>query len=279
MLDRNYGIGRIKMTNIIFKSGLPRSGSTLLTSILSQNPDIFSDKTDSLVYAVTKAWKSFSVNHISNQYEMEDLEPRRRALECLMQGFYEKSNKHTVITSSHFWIRHISLLEAIYAKKIKMIITVRAPYEIVASFEKLRQKTILDCKLSELNTDYSTIAIRADYFANTSGILGANFTVLQDALLQGYEDRLLFIDYNKFCADPEKQLKRIYKFIELPYYQHTFNNIHQLDLYYGSNSSKSVFKDMHILTNTLHDNQYSYNNIIGNNLVQHYNTSFWEHLT
>jgi membrane-anchored protein YejM (alkaline phosphatase superfamily) len=43
----------------------------------------------------------------------------------------------------------------------------------------------------------------------------------------GYLDRFLFVDYNRFCNTPKSQTKRIYDFLELPSFEHDYNNIVQ----------------------------------------------------
>ena len=48
---------------------------------------------------------------------------------------------------------------------------------------------------------------------------------LRRTYLSKYKDCLLLIDYDKLISDPEDNLKKIYKFINEPYFKHNFNNI------------------------------------------------------
>ena len=48
---------------------------------------------------------------------------------------------------------------------------------------------------------------------------------------------ILFIKFEELCIDPDAQLRRIYEYLELPYYKHDFDNIPQYtkedDKWYG----------------------------------------------
>jgi sulfotransferase len=61
-----------------------------------------------------------------------------------------------------------------------------------------------------------------------SGPVGSCYNYIRDAVISGFQDRLLFIDYNKFIMNPERDIKRIYDFLELPYFIHDLKNIPQL---------------------------------------------------
>ena len=39
---------------------------------------------------------------------------------------------------------------------------------------------------------------------------------------------ILFIRFEDFTIDPETEIKRVYNYLELPYFQHDFNNVEQL---------------------------------------------------
>jgi sulfotransferase len=77
----------------------------------------------------------------------------------------------------------------------------------------------------------SNIASRAMFWSGPGGALGLAHRNLKDAITMGYLDRFLFVDYNRYCSTPKAQTKRIYDFLELPYYEHDFENIEQKEKY------------------------------------------------
>ena len=60
------------------------------------------------------------------------------------------------------------------------------------------------------------------------GAVGSCYNYLKDAVISGWRDRLLFVDYNKFVLDPVADLNRLYDFLELPSFKHDFSRIPQL---------------------------------------------------
>jgi sulfotransferase len=149
-------------------------------------------------------------------------------LKSVLNGYYDYSSKPVVVDKDMRWISMIGLLESILERPIKMIICVRNPAEILSSFEKLRKENPLffiraDASLKES----SSIASRAYFYSNPDGLLGSAHRSIKDAVIMGYLDRLLFVDYGKYCSTPKSQTKRIYDFLELPNYEHNFENIVQ----------------------------------------------------
>ena len=51
---------------------------------------------------------------------------------------------------------------------------------------------------------------------------------LADVVHRGLDKNILFIRFEDFTIDPETEIKRVYNYLELPYFQHDFNNVEQL---------------------------------------------------
>ena len=51
-----------------------------------------------------------------------------------------------------------------------------------------------------------------------------------DFLTKHYKENLLIIKYKDLCKKPEKTIKNLYRFLEIPFYnKHRFNNLNQVD--------------------------------------------------
>jgi len=83
---------------------------------------------------------------------------------------------------------------------------------------------------------------------------------LYQILHEGLHENILFIKFEDLCIDPNKEMSRIYDYLELDYFQHNFNNIeqytHEDDKIYG------VFGD-HIIRNKLEPVIEDYEEILG----------------
>lgn len=265
------------MKQIFFGSGFPRSGSTLLTSILGQNKNIFSESSEELCYVIPNAIRAVDGAVIKSSHSSK--KTTSNMLKGIFNGYYSQVTQHYIYNNSHLWILQLPVLEAIFEKNIKMIVTVRSPYEIIASFEKLRLNNPFELRFADYEQKYTSIQSRATFHSMGNGVLSLMYNGLRDCLAQGYCDRLLLIDYHKLCNNPEYQLKRAYNFLELPYFKHNFNEIESTKKNSDREFHSYKYTGMHSLNPKIQSNNYDYESIIGTDLKNFYNTSFWDDLT
>jgi sulfotransferase len=121
-------------------------------------------------------------------------------------------------------------MEAVFGEPIKIIVCVRNPAEILTSFERTRKENPLYFNQVDLALrNNNSIAGRAFHYAGPDGTLGRSHRNIKDAIVMGYLNRMLFVDYSRFCSSPKAQTRRIYEFLSLPHYDHNFENIEQVD--------------------------------------------------
>jgi sulfotransferase len=218
---------------IHFISGLPRSGSTLITNILKQNPKVHGESVSSLSSifgTINSSWNNFDAN-----LEYPNMDAKKGLLKSLFDGYYNHIDKPIIIDKDMKWISLIGQLESVLEKKVRIVVCVRNPAEILTSFERLRKKNpLFSTKVDKHLGELSSISTRAYYYACPEGPLGTAHRNLKDAVTMGYLDRFLFVDYNKFCNSPKSETERIYNFLELPVYKHDFENINQTEVYIDS---------------------------------------------
>ena len=261
------------MKNLYFISGLPRSGSTMISNILKQNPKIHAEPVSSLasIFASTHAnWDIFDTN---KEYPNELA--KVGVLSSILEGYYKHIDKPFIFDKDRQWVYQIGLVETILQKKVKILCMVRNPAEILASFEKLRKNNPTYFVISDQHLkENSSIASRAYYIANPSGSLGIAHTAIKDAVIMGYLDRLLFVDYGRYCNSPKSQTKRIYDFFELPYFEHDFGNIDENNTY---NHFAAGYPNLHKVKPKLEKTTINCVEYLGLDLYQQYNREiFWD---
>lgn len=258
------------METLYFVAGLPRSGSTLIINLLKQNPSIHGEAVSSLssiFSSIHACWNDIEAN---KEYANE--QAKINVLKGVLNNYHSHINKPIIFDKDRSWISKIGLLEAILEKQVKILCPVRNPAEILASFEKIRlnnPKTI--CLPDQTLRERSTIASRTYFYAGPEGCLGMAHAHTLDAVTGGYLNRLLFVDYNKFCNSPKYQMKRIYEFFELPEFTHDFENIKQDEEY------KFIgLPDLHKIKPTLEKTTINCVQYLGLNLYEQYNREiFW----
>lgn len=258
--------------SIYFISGLPRSGSTLISNILKQNPEVHAEAVSSLSSIfknINSSWNNFEANQ-----KYLNLQAKKGALASLFQGYYKHIEKPIIIDNDTNWVPLIGVLEAVLDKKIKIITCVRNPAEILTSFERLRKENpLFSSKVDAVLREGTSIASRAYYYAGPEGILGITHRNLKDAIIMGYLDRMLFVDYNRYCNSPKSQTKRIYDFLEINNYSHNFEEIIQSELY---NDIGAGLQNYHKVKPTLDKTTVNCVEYLGLDLFEQYNREiFW----
>ena len=130
---------------------------------------------------------------------------------------------------------------------------------------------------------YLVNGILVDYFNNPlylpaldgpTGPMGLAHANTLDAITMGYLDRMLFVDYNRFCNSPKSQLKRIYDFFELPFDQHNLQKIEQTEVY---NDQATQLPNLHKIKPTISKTTVNCVEHLGLDLYQQYNREiFWD---
>ncbi len=208
-----------------FVGGLPRSGSTALISLLAQNSRIHGAP----ISGLASMFSGIHLNWDKSDFHQELPNPaaKKRVLRALLEHYHE-TDRPLILDKDRHWMAQMDLLEEVLERPIKMLVPVRPMPEVVASFEALYRKNPLAMQgPDEALGANSTIATRAAYFAGNNGPIGLAYNAMKDAVTRGYLDRMLFIDYNKLMSAPKMQLRRIYEFLEEPYFEHNLHHVEQ----------------------------------------------------
>lgn len=258
---------------IHFIAGLPRAGSTLVTNILKQNPKIHGEAVSSLsalIASVHANWYSYDANR-----EYENLSAKSGVLRGILTGYYAHIDVPIIFDKDRQWVSQIGLLENILEAPVKILCMVRNPAEILTSFEKIRKSNPHFPVLpDQVLKEGSTIASRAYFYAGPTGPLGLAHANLNDAITMGYKDKLLFVDYNRFCNTPKSQTKRIYDFFELPTFEHNFQQIEQIEHY---NDVVVGLPNLHKIKSSVERTTTNCVEYLGLDLYQQYNAQiFWD---
>jgi sulfotransferase len=257
---------------IYLVAGLPRSGSTMIQCILRQNPKVHAEPVSSLATCFSSIYSNWDSIEASKEYPNE--KAKLSVLRGILENYHESTEKPIVFDKDRMWISRIALLESVLGEKVKILCPVRNPAEILSSFEKLRKNNPLKVLPAEMGPDGATIAGRCMYYAGPSGPLGIAHALIKDAITMGYLDRLLFIEYNRFCNSPKSQTKRIYEFFDLPAFDHNYEHIEQNEVY---NDLSHSLPGLHKVKPKLDKTTVNCVEYLGLNLFEQYNREiFWD---
>lgn len=210
------------MKEFFFISGLPRSGSTLLSAILRQNPEFYAD-----ISSPVQGLVASTINVItgSESNHLIDEDRRKSILRSLFNAYYESVSPKTVFDTSRGWTAKTSLLKELYPQT-KIICCVRDLPWILDSFERIAAKnTLWNAALTD-DESRQTVTTRCDALMDVKkeGQVVKPYYFLEEGLLLN-PDMIMLVEYEMLCKQPESVMRELYGFIEKPYYQHDYMNV------------------------------------------------------
>jgi len=225
------------MKSYYFISGLPRSGSTLLSGILRQNPDFYADIA-SPVEALTGNAIDVITGAESNLTTTE--EQRKNVMYGMFDGYYQHIEKSVIFDSSRGWTKKTNFLKALFPYT-KILCPVRDIVSILNSFEVILNKNCFYTKQINEKVFSHNIFIRIQELFEREIV--NYFSFLQEGYALNPE-MIHFIEYENLCKEPEKTIRKVYEFLERPYYSHDFENVE----YSNENFDKACnLKDLHTI--------------------------------
>tara|TARA_E500000318_G_scaffold66858_1_gene61609 strand:+ start:865 stop:1674 length:810 start_codon:yes stop_codon:yes gene_type:complete len=207
------------MKSYYFISGLPRSGSTLLSGILRQNPEFYADIASMLPTIIDSTIEIISN---SNQDAIIDKVQRKNIIYGTFNGYYRHIDKPIVFDSGREWTSRTFLLKELFPYT-KVICCVRDIVSILNSFETIFSKNPLyKNKLLKYSND---VYSRCYELMNEEvGIVNVPLFYLKEGYAANPE-MIHSIEYESLCKEPEKTMRGVYEFLEKPYYFHDFENV------------------------------------------------------
>jgi hypothetical protein len=76
-------------------------------------------------------------------------------------------------------------------------------------------------------TQLTTLEKRLKYWGTTNPF-GLTLDFLKEIFTAKIEDEIFFVKFEDFCRFPEPVMRSLYKYLEIPYFAHDFNNIIQV---------------------------------------------------
>jgi sulfotransferase len=208
-----------------FISGLPRSGSTLLASILDQNPGFHADIISPLGPVVSAIRSAFSPGN--ETHTVWTNEQRHAVIEAAFDAFYEKYLDKVIFDTHRRWCADASLIAKVFPDS-KIICCVREPTHVVDSFERLFRKNPLVASVMIQSDVQATVYERVNILLQSTGVVGYALNALRDAFYGPERKRLLLIEYNLLARHPGPVLERLHEFLDLAPFEYDFNNIKQV---------------------------------------------------
>lgn len=210
-----------------FIAGLPRSGSTLLAAILSQNPRFRAGMTSPVgslfagVLSQCSAGSEFGAVITRDQ--------RVRLLRGLFDSYYADdvaaSGHEVVFDTNRLWCARMPALAELFPEA-RVVACVRNVAWVMDSLERrFRANPFENTRLFSDDSERSTVYARVDTLAQRNRLVGFAWSALKEAYYGEHADRLLVVDYDLLSQAPERVLRLIYEFLGEPWFAHDFEHV------------------------------------------------------
>jgi len=216
-------------------AGLPRSGSTVLSAILNQNPTIYASPQTELIGLLYKleseipSFESYKAGLLHQGYAS--------VMHTMAETFYKHIDKSVIIDKNRGWGTPYNWdnLSPYVNPNGKVIVTMRPILEVLASFIKVAQKTQKATAMIPYRDDdiwathYRDLTdAQVDNLMKTNGPLEqAIYSVAN--LVKNHRDKIHVVWFDGLLDSPKATMDAIYDFLGLDHFEHNFSNIKPVD--------------------------------------------------
>ena len=243
------------MKEFFFLAGMQRSGATIISQILNQNPDIW----------VTPASPLFRmmVTQSQSHNELENIDYSRSAaiddvIATIPHAFYQDKSAKYIIDKNLNWPSPtgVEVITKYITKNVKFICPVRNVLDVLTSFDTIvnahpdSKNNIMDEQvLATTDADKPLADRRADFLMRDDKDVSLSLNFMKHALIPEYRHLFHFVDYDDFINNPQKEINKIYEYLEIKKYNHEFENIK--DISGISEDSLTRIKHLHTIRPTV----------------------------
>jgi len=226
---------------IVYVTGLPRSGSTLLCQILGTHSDLYSIGHSSPLAQVVENLRH---NLSDNQFLLSQLDvdfelTYKRMLSAyrgFINGWFSETDRPCVVDKNRGWLGMIETVNLL-DPNFRMLVCLRDPIQIFGSIESRHKQTLLLDFPDHMAPN--SIYYRADTLFKIDGVVGGPLRAienLQDITDEEMKAKIFYVSFEALVNSPKEVIKAIYGWLNLPDSSLDPDNLpvkpHESDSYY-----------------------------------------------
>lgn len=243
-------LSRTQDKTYYFMAGLPRSGSTMLSAILNQNPRFYSGPSSPVTGLMVSFEQQLSQDELFRAYPKN--EQAGQIVANVIKHYYSDVEKPVIFDKNRSWVNRIHYIPGYLGCEAKIICPVRNTSEILASFIAMHKRNpyevngkinFLDEMLVKMDIPL-TDENRCQVLMSEMGIVGQSYTGLKQALMEGKQKNLHFVEYEDLVTNTEATMRKLYDFLDEEYYEgHDYENLK--NIHKENDAEVYGFSDMH----------------------------------
>ncbi len=227
-----------KSKQLLFLVAQPRSGNTLFTSIINQNPEIACTP-NSITLEIMK--DLFLLKNTDVFLNYPDHKSLDNVLDSVFDTYYKDWPQRIIIDRGPVMTPgNFQLMQKHYKRPFKCIVLLRDLMDVLASYMKwyTENPDAFPNRYNRKNDEEKLMMVM-----NKEGAVAKDLEAIKNAF--NYPDICHFVKYDDLVSQPEQEFRKIYQFINIPYYNHKFENLKQVEVNGMGYDDKIVGKNMH----------------------------------
>ena len=227
-----------KDKQIYFLCAMPRSGNTLFASIMNQNPELVVTA-NSITLEIMKELFLLKRTDVFQNF------PDEQSLDNVMDEVYNLYYKYwsykTIIDRGPVCTPgNLKVMQKHFKQPIRCVVLVRDVLDVLASYIKW-----FETEPTSFLNKHKTIEDKLNVVMTKEGAVAKELMSIQ-YLLQ-HREMAVFIKYDDLVQNPEQEIRKIYTFLKLPYFNHRFTDLDQITVNGLQYNDNAVGNNMHTI--------------------------------
>jgi sulfotransferase len=228
---------------LFFLVAQPRSGNTLFASIMNQNKEIAATA-NSLTLEIMKDLFLLKKTDVFKNYP--DHRSLDNVLDNVFTNYYQQWPQRIIIDRGPVTATgnpgNFELMQKHFKHSFKCIVLLRDLMDVLASYMQwyTENPNAFPNRYGH-NTDEEKLMM----IMNKDGAVAKQLEAIENSY--NYPGICHYVKYDDMVANPEKEFRKIYQFLDEPYFNHRFDNLDQVSVNGLSYDDKIVGNNMHKL--------------------------------
>jgi hypothetical protein len=251
-----------KDKQIYFLCAMPRSGNTLFASIMNQNPELVVTP-NSITLEIMK--DLFLLKRTDTFQNFPDEQSLDNVLDAVYPLYYKNWNYKTIIDRGPICTpANLMVMQKHFKQPIRCIVIVRDLLDVLASYIKW-----FETEPTSFLNKHKTIEDKLSNVMAKEGAVAKELMSIQ--YLLHHTEMAVFIKYDDLVKNPEQEIRKVYTFLNLPYFNHHFIDLDQITVNGLQYSDGIVGKNMHtIRTEKIMKVENEYKKLIPERFIKEY---------
>ena len=248
---------------LFFLVALPRSGNTLFASIMNQNPNLVVTA-NSITLEIMKDIFLLKQTDVFQNYP--DHKSLNNVLDVVFDVFYKDWPQQYIIDRGPVTTPgNFMLMQNHFRRPFKVIIILRDLMDVLASYIKWfeNEPTAFPNKYG-----HTTIEQKLSMLMNKDGAIAKDLEAIKNSY--NYPEICHYLRYDDLVTQPELEISKVYKFLEIPYFKHTFKGLKQININGIGYDDTIVGNKMHTIKDEVRKEENLYKAMIPKRIIDKY---------